>query len=165
MSASNLKGAVAEAVITAEAVKLGLVVLRPVVEGRRYDIVVDTGRRMLRIQCKAACRKGNVVVVNTSTRRLTPQGYVHTTYSRAEIDGIAVYCAELERCFFLPIQLVEGRHGLHLRLTSAANNQELAINWAADYDFGAIAQLGERRAGSAKVGGSNPPSSTSRPLG
>jgi hypothetical protein len=123
MSMSSLKGAIAEAVITAEAVKLGFVVLRPVVEGRRYDLVIDTGDRLLRIQCKAAIKKGAVVVVNTSTRRLTPHGYVQTTYSRDEIDGIAVYCAALERCFFLPIELVEGRHGLHLRLSPTVNTR------------------------------------------
>jgi hypothetical protein len=65
MSMSSHKGAIAEAVITAEAVKLGFVVLRPVVEGRRYDLVIDTGARLLRIQCKAAIKKGAVIVVNT----------------------------------------------------------------------------------------------------
>jgi hypothetical protein len=55
---------------------------------------------------------------------------------------------------------------MRLRLTPAANNQEAAINYAADYDFGAIAQLGERRHGMAEVVGSSPTSSTSnvRPL-
>jgi hypothetical protein len=48
----------------------------------------------------------------------------------------------------------------------AANSQKAAINYADQYDFGAIAQLGERRAGSAKVVGSSPTSSISyeRPL-
>jgi hypothetical protein len=32
-----MKGAVAETAITARAVELGIVVLKPVVEGRRYD--------------------------------------------------------------------------------------------------------------------------------
>jgi hypothetical protein len=43
----------------------------------------------------------------------------------------------------------------------AANRQELAIRYAEPYRLpGAIAQLGERRAGSAKVEGSSPSSST-----
>jgi hypothetical protein len=37
-----LKGAIAEAAITAAAVKLGFVVLRPFPEGRRYDLVIDS---------------------------------------------------------------------------------------------------------------------------
>jgi hypothetical protein len=161
-----MKGAIAEMAIQKAAVELGYVVLRPLVEGRRYDLMIDTGPDLLRVQCKWAPLRGNVIVVHTSTRRLTPHGYVHTTYSADEIDGIGVYCQELERCYYLPIEVVAGRRGFSLRLVPAANNQELAINWAADYDFGAIAQLGERRAGSAKAGGSSPPSSISngRPL-
>jgi hypothetical protein len=166
VSESTIKGAIAETAITAEAAKLGFVVLRPVVEGRRYDLVIDAGPRLLRIQCKWAPRKGNVIVVHTSTRRLTPHGYVSTTYTADEIDGFGVYCQELKRCYYLPIEMAAGRRRFHLRLAPTANNQELSINWARDYDFGAIAQLGERSAGSRKVGGSNPPSSTSnvRPL-
>jgi hypothetical protein len=41
MSESTLKGAIEEAAITAEAVKPGVVVLRPFPEGRRYDLVFD----------------------------------------------------------------------------------------------------------------------------
>lgn len=163
MSETTLKGAIAEAAIAMAATKLGYVVLRPMTEGRRYDLVIDTGPRLLRVQCKWARRKQGVVVVDTSTRRLTPHGYVHTTYAHGEIDGIAAYCQELERCYFLPISLVAGRRGFHLRLVPAVNNQEMAINWAAEHEFGAIAQLGERDTGSVEVVGSSPTSSTSRP--
>jgi hypothetical protein len=161
-----MKGAIAETAITAEAAKLGFVVLRPVVEGRRYDLVIDTGPQLLRVQCKWAPRKGAVIVVHTGTCRHTPRGYVRSTYTAEEIDGIGVYCQDLSRCYFVPINDVAGRSVIHLRLAPAANNQEVAIKYAADYAFGAIAQLGERRHGMAEAGGSSPPSSTSnvRPL-
>jgi hypothetical protein len=49
-----------------------------------------------------------------------------------------------------------------MRLTPPRNNQRACINLAEDYEFaGAVAQLGEHRAGSAKVRGSSPLSSTS----
>jgi PD-(D/E)XK endonuclease len=50
-------GAIAEAVIAAEVMKLGLDVYRPVSEGGRYDLVVDTGSRLLRVQCKSAASR------------------------------------------------------------------------------------------------------------
>jgi prevent-host-death family protein len=155
-----MKGAIAEAAIELEAVKLGYVVWRSLVEGRRYDLIVDTGARLLRVQCKWAPLQGKVVVVRGETNRHTPHGYVRTTYSAEEIDGVAAYCPELKRCFYVPIEVIAGHRMLHLRLAPAANCQEAAINWAADYEFpGAIAQLGERVTGSHEVGGSNPPSS------
>jgi hypothetical protein len=157
---TNQKGAIAEAAITAEAVRLGLVVLRPFPEGRRYDLVIDTDERLLRVQCKWGRRKGSVIVVMLTTCRHTPHGYVRSKYTADEIDGVAVYCHELDRCYFLPIDQVAGRSAIQLRLLPAANNQEAAINYAAEYEFGAIAQLGERVTGSHEVAGSSPASST-----
>jgi hypothetical protein len=167
VSESTTKGAIAEAAITAAAVELGLVVLRPFPEGRRYDLVIDTGPRLLRVQCKWGRLKGAVIVVILATCRYTPRaGYVRTKYTAEDIDGVAVYCHGLKRCYYLPIESVAGRSAIHLRVGPAANHQETAINFADQYAFGAIAQLGERVTGSHEVVGSSPTSSTSnvRPL-
>jgi PD-(D/E)XK nuclease superfamily protein len=167
VSESTIKGAIAEAAITAAAVELGLVVLRPFPEGRRYDLVIDTGPRLLRVQCKWGRLQGSVIVVILATCRYTPrEGYVRTKYTADDVDGIAVYCQRLNRCFYLPIDDVSGRSSIHLRLVPAANRQKTAINFAEQYPFGAIAQLGERVTGSHEVAGSSPASSTSnvRPL-
>ena len=161
MSASTLKGAIAEAAITSRAVELGIVVLRPLVEGRRYDLVFDVDHRLYRVQCKWAPRRGAVLDIHLATCRHTPRGYVYTTYGPDEIDAVAVYCQELKACYWLPIEIVAGRRAMYLRLEPTANNQRAAINFAADYDFGAIAQLGERVTGSHEVAGSSPASSTS----
>ena len=163
------KGAIAETAIMAAAVELGVFVLTPVQEGRRYDLVFDIAGRLFRVQCKWGRLKGDVVVVSTRTCRHTPRGYVRTTYSADEVDLVAVYCAALKRCFLLPIEEVAESWGVHLRLTPARNNQKALIKMAEDYDLdkmiarlGAVAQLGERRHGMAEVRGSIPLSSTSQ---
>jgi hypothetical protein len=160
MLSTNQKGAIAEAKVTAAAIEAGMIVWRPVVEGCRYDLILDTGRRLLRTQCKWANGTGEVVVIRGRTCRHTPRGYVWTTYSEAEIDGIAAWCPDSGECYFVPIAEIAGRARMHLRLAPARNHQELLVHWAANYRLGAIAQLGERRAGSAKVVGSSPTSST-----
>ena len=153
------KGAIAETAIAAEAVALGLDVYRPVSEGGRYDLIIDTGPRLFRVQCKWAALRGDVVVIGSRTSRLTPRGYVRTTYSAAEIDGVAAHCAALQRSFWLPIHLVERQGLVHLRLRPARNGQQQGLKWAAQYPLGAIAQLGERVTGSHEVAGSSPASS------
>jgi hypothetical protein len=159
----SAKGSIAEAAITAEAVKLGVVVLRPLVEGRRYDLMFDIDGMLLRVQCKWGTRQGAVVSAYIRTCRLTPRGYVRTTYDASEVDAFGVYCAELDECYLIPLRDVEGQSKVQLRLTPAANGQELAIRYAETYRLkGAIAQLGERLAGSQKVGGSSPPGSIPR---
>jgi hypothetical protein len=44
MLTPSQKGAVAEAAVTTAAIELGLTVLRPLCEGRRYDIVIAINR-------------------------------------------------------------------------------------------------------------------------
>ena len=161
---TNQKGAIAETAVTLEAVRLGIPVLRPVVEGSRYDLVFEIGGRFLRVQCKWATTRGNAVVVRARTSRRGPGGrLIQGTYGRDEIDMVAAYCPENGNCYFIPFSRVPLSGSMYLRLGSARNGQKLGLNWAADYELGAIAQLGERRAGSAKVVGSSPTSSTSEP--
>jgi prevent-host-death family protein len=139
----NLKGNVAELKIAAEATRLGVPVLRPMTEHERYDMVFELGTRLLRVQCKWASVSGDVIAVATGGNRLTPRGYVRSTYGRQEIDAIAVYCGGLDQCYLLPIELVAGRYLIHLRLAAAKNGQRACLNWAADYELaGAVAQLG-----------------------
>jgi prevent-host-death family protein len=158
---TNLKGSVAELKIAAEAARLGVSVLAPMTEHGRYDLAFEIDERLLRVQCKWAQRKGDVVIVNLSSYRLTTRGYVRRTYTVNEIDAVAAYCGELDSCYFLPVGLVAGMRAIQLRLHPPKNGQRAALNWASDYTLsGAIAQLGERGAGSAEGAGSSPAGST-----
>jgi hypothetical protein len=157
---SSQKGGLAELKIAAAAADLGIGVLRPMTEGLRYDLVFDVAGTLLRVQCKWATLKDDVVSVPLRTSRHTPAGYVRTLYSADEIEGFAAYCRALDSCFFLPIAHFDGRSKAHLRLGPARNGQLHGVKMAGEYLLGAVAQLGERRAGSAKVRGSIPLSST-----
>jgi prevent-host-death family protein len=159
---SNHKGNIAEAEVAAAAVRLGIDVLKPLVEHGRYDLVFDLGSQLLRIQCKWAPRQGEVVVVNLAGFRCTSQGYVRSTYSIDEIDAVAAYCADLNRCYLLPADLVADMRAIHLRLTPPRNAQRAALNWAERYELsGAVAQWEERLRGTQEVTGSSPVSSIS----
>jgi hypothetical protein len=154
------KGAVAETAIIAHATRLGIEVYRPVVEGGRCDLIFHIGDRLLRIQCKLAALNGDVIRVALRTSRHTPAGYVQTKYTADEIDAVVAYCRDTDDCYLLPSSIVAGRNMIYLRLAPTRNRQERRINWAQPYRLGAIAQLGERLAGSQKVAGSSPASST-----
>ncbi len=154
------KGAIAELKIASAAAQLGIVVAWPLMEGRRYDLIFDTGPELYRVQCKSASRHGDVVRVLTRTSRLTSRGHVRTTYTADEIDAVAAYCEATDECYFLPIAEIDGQSMVHLRLQPARNNQTQGVKMAVDYRLGAIAQLGERVTGSHEVAGSSPASST-----
>ena len=149
---SSQKGGLAELKIAAEAADLGIEVYRPMIEGARCDLIFDIGSRLLRIQCKWATRKG---IRGRHTVADEPPHAVArirlTTYSASEIDGIAAYCRELDRCFFLPIARVR-RERLPSPAGPARNGQLVGVKMAADYPLGAVAQLGERRLAAERSG-------------
>ena len=155
MLTTDQKGAIAETAIAHEAVKLGFDVYRPINEGTRYDLIIDVEGRLLRVQCKWASRYDDVLIVRTYSCRRSADGLIKRGYTKDEIDAFGAYCADLDRCYLLPIDEFPDRTCIQLRLAPAKNNQRLRINWAEDFDFaakldrpGAVAQLGERLAGS-----------------
>ena len=160
MLSTNQKGAIAEAKIAARATELGIEVYRPTFDGARADLILAIGDDLVRTQCKYASLGEGAIVIRAYTSRRSRTGMVMTTYRASEIDALAAYCAANDSCYLLPVALVEGRRVVHLRTTPTRNNQAIGINWASQYEFGAIAQLGERLAGSQKVVGSSPTSST-----
>ena len=166
---TDQKGAIAETAIVHAATRLGISVSRPI-SPQRYDLIFDLGTRLVRVQCKWAVRRGNVIVASCCSRRRTANGFDTRTYTRDEVDAIAVHCADIERCYLIPIARVAGRRALQLRIAPALNNQRIGVNWAEDFNFpatirrlGAVAQLGERLHGMQEATGSSPVGSTFTP--
>jgi prevent-host-death family protein len=140
----NQKGNVAEAAITAAAIKLGVDVIKPLVEHTRYDLIIDLRPRLLRVQCKWAPLKDDVVIVRLVSSRYKSGGeHVRTTYGADQVDAVAVYCEELDRGYLLPASLIDGVTGINLRVAATQNGQRASLHWARDYELpGAVAQLG-----------------------
>ena len=120
---TNQKGAIAEAAIALEAIKLGVEVYRPMAEGGRYDLIFVLEELLLRVQCKWAALRGDVLVVPCVSSWRSRDGFVRRAYTAAEIDAVAAYSIDLDRCYFVPIERVEGRPAIALRLAPARNNQ------------------------------------------
>ena len=139
---SNRKGNLAEAAVAFHAAKLDIPVFRPLTEHCRYDLVLEIGGQLQRVQCKWCPRRDGVVIVRLTASRYTSGGQqIRTKYTADEVDAVAAYCEELDRCYLLPIELVGGMNAIQLRLSEPRNGQRAALNWAAEYELGAVAQL------------------------
>jgi prevent-host-death family protein len=158
----NHKGNVAELAIAKEAADLGLSVLKPLTEHERYDLVLGIAGRLLRVQCKWGRKTGDVVTVSLARNRRGPKGFIRRNYSAREIDAFGIYCGDLDECFLVPIEVVDGQWSLLLRLKPTRNGQRASLHLAEKYRLGAVAQLAERSDGIRKVEGSNPSSSTNQ---
>jgi hypothetical protein len=136
MLSTNQKGAIAETAIIAAAAKLHIGVLKPIMD-ERYDLVFDLRPRLIRVQCKWAVRRGDVVIVRCYSCRRTADGLLRRCYTTDEVDALAAYCAELDRCYLFPASQVAERRAIYVRLAPPRNNQRLGINWAQEYEFAA----------------------------
>ncbi len=155
MLSTDRKGSIAEIMIAGTAVKLGIDVYKPVNDGTRCDLIFDLTGRLMRIQCKWAALNCDVLIIRCCRNRRTKDGLLRRVYAADEVDAFAAYSGDLDRCYFLPSGMCVGRAAIQLRVAPSRNNQRKGINWAEDYEFGArlaslgaVAQLGERLAGS-----------------
>ena len=128
--------------IAAHAIKLGIDVLKPIAEHRRYDLLFNLPGQALRVQCKSAPLQNGTVLIRVYSSRRGPEGLRWRSYTAEEIDAVAGYCPQLDRCFLVPSREVAGRRAIHLRVSPARNNQVGAVNMASAYELGAVAQLG-----------------------
>jgi hypothetical protein len=134
---TNQKGVVAETAITHEAVNLGIGVWLPVSGHERYDLILDLSPRLVRVQCKTAVRRKDVLVISLYRTRRTANGLLKRFYSPEDVDAFAAYSFETRRCYFLDISEFGGHTAVSLRLGPARNNQSVGVRWARDYEFGA----------------------------
>jgi hypothetical protein len=163
---SDQKGAAAELAIASAAASFGIGVWGPYTV-ERYDLIFDLRPGLLRVQCKWARRYGDVIVVRCYRSRRNGAGLLRQFYAPGDLDAFAAYCADVNQCYLLPVDVFPDQSNIQLRLAPTRNQQALRINWARDYEFaatlgspGAIAQLGERLLGMQEVAGSSPAGST-----
>ena len=83
----------------------GLAVLVPFGENTRYDLVIDDGKSIGRVQCKTGrLRQGAVrfAVCSTYGHHRNPQT-ARRPYS-GQVDYLAVYCPETQSVYLVPIE-------------------------------------------------------------
>jgi PD-(D/E)XK endonuclease len=113
--------------------------LVPFGENTRYDLVIDDGKTLARVQCKTGrLRGGAIVFAVTSTygHHRNPIT-VRRAYS-GEIDYFAIYCPETTGVYLVPISEVPTRSIARLRVVPARNGQEKRIRHAADYEIARV---------------------------
>ncbi len=117
----------------------GLGVLVPFGENTRYDLVIDDGVRLWKVQCKTGRLRGGAVVWNVCSH------YGHHAKPRVvrrdytgEIDYFGVYCPETSGVYLVPMADVPIRVRGALRVDAPKNNQRKGIRYADRYEIGRV---------------------------
>jgi hypothetical protein len=111
----------------------------PFGENTRYDLVIDDGGRLLRVQCKTGrLRDGAILFALCSCygHHRNP-GNARRSYD-GEIDLFAVYCRETERVYLVPIDALGAKVQGTLRVDPPRNSQKRHVRFAADYELAVV---------------------------
>jgi PD-(D/E)XK endonuclease len=121
-----------EAIVLAEFLKAGFVVLLPFGDNQRYDMVIDLDGTFMRVQCKTArlVREGAALSLPTASS-YAHRGGARRNY-RDEADLFAAYSPDTGQVYVLRVDDV-GETEVYLRLTPALNGQTKNVRNAADH--------------------------------
>ena len=125
-------GDISEAQVITAFTKLGYHVLLPFGENHRYDLVVDDGANLLRVQVKTGRVRGGVIRYSCSSSHAHRGGTLRPYFG--QIDYLAVYCPETEKVYILPEKELTATRA-HLRLLPTRNNMKKTIRWASDFEL------------------------------
>lgn len=117
-------------------VELGYEVSVPWGENSRYDLIVDTGKELLRIQVKTSKlvkgteKNPETIEFSTSSTRYNAGGSQRVYYSKDEIDYFATFFQN--KMYLIPVE--ECSASKKLRFIPTKSGQQIGINFAWDYE-------------------------------
>lgn len=130
MKDTNLKGTITELKCQTHFLELGYNVSVPQ-NPDRYDFILDTGNKLLKIQVKT-CNNNNpdYLVFATCSSHYVHGKHVHTAYQN---EGIDYFCTYFDnQCYLVPVSEC-GKKEKRMRLVPTNNGQTANICFAANY--------------------------------
>jgi PD-(D/E)XK endonuclease len=129
MEAPFKRGNISEALVLARYLKAGFMVSTPFGVGAPYDMIVDTGAALLRVQVKTGRLRDGTIEFETRRAR---SRIVRNGYEENEVDYFVICCSSVEEIYALK---AEGGVCGRLRLKPTGNSQQMFVRWAEDYLF------------------------------
>lgn len=126
-----MRGERTEAKVLAKLLDCGFIVAVPF-GSQRYDLIVDDGKKLIKVQVKTGCLRFGRVQFRTCS---APGSTQRARTYHGEVDAFVVYAPELEKFYWVPIAKLPNRREVHLRIAPAKNGQTRYIKKAKDFEF------------------------------
>jgi len=117
----------------------GFGVLTPFGENTRYDLAIDNGCKLVRVQCKTGrLREGAIrfAVCSCYGHHLRPKDTRRDYHG--QVDYFGVYCPDNLAVYLVPIADLSVRVQAALRVQPARNSQKCKIRLASKYEIGKV---------------------------
>lgn len=132
MANSKDQGDETEAAIIQRLIASGYSVSIPFGDNDKYDLIVDSGQQLHKIQCKTAWEnKENTIRFNTHSQTTQDGEYHENTYD-GEIDSFVVRYPGKGTLYWVPISEATEQK---MELRFSAEIDHPSINWAEEYEF------------------------------
>lgn len=132
---SKAKGQLSEARALYEFQKYHIPVCLPWGDNERYDMIAEFDGKFNRIQVKTSNEEENGAVccwARSSTNHTTNK---HLSSYEGEVDYFVFVNQTHNLIALVPIEELEGKKSIRLRLTPPANGQTKGIRYFSDYSF------------------------------
>lgn len=117
----------------------GYAISVPFGENTRYDLVIDDGVMLQRVQCKTGRLREGAILFNTAS------SYAHHSSARdsrrpydGQIDHFGVYCPSTSGVYLIPIGEVTCRTAARLRVAPSRNGQRKRVREASAYQIATV---------------------------
>ena len=130
---TQVKGAITEQKCFLKCIQQGWTVSKPLFDNARYDFILDTGNKLLRIQVKTSAwldDSHTAFSFNGYSQHSLSLGNKKMHYTNKEID---YFMTEKDNVYYLYPATDEGFTRKILRFSAKQANK--SINWAKDYQF------------------------------
>jgi len=111
--------------------RVGYIVSKPLGDSHRYDLIIDDGETLSRVQVKTGRLTAGSVAFRCYSSHTHRGGVAQRSY-RGEVEYIGVYCPETGDSYLVPeSEFVDST--MHLRVAPTVNRQDRHIRWASRY--------------------------------
>lgn len=128
------KGNISEGIVMAAYLKAGFTVSIPFGTGAPYDLIVDAGFHLYKVQVKTGWFRKGCIIYNGKRRMREAYPYATRPYTELEVDYFAIHHPPTESIYVVPFKICGGAGCL--RLDPVQNGQQKLIRWARDFTWG-----------------------------
>lgn len=123
-------GEISEAIVLARLIELGYAVSIPFGNNQRYDMIVDDGGIMVRVQVKTGrLYRGSIVFPTCSTNGFTGERRNYL----GEADDFIVYCPQTDEVYRVPVAECGPTKTAMLRVDPPASEKQRRLRWAHEH--------------------------------
>ena len=128
------KGNIGEAKCLAKMVELGVPVCLPFGDNERYDMVIEHDGKLEKIQIKYSSQQeseGSILFKTASSTNNTTNK--HLSSYENDIDAFLFYNSINDEVYYMPIDIIQNRKTITMRMQPAKNGQTKNCLFTADY--------------------------------